>query len=200
MHIPLLRIVPDDTKFDFMRFRRISFPISAVLSIVAMLLFFFNGLNFGVDFVGGTLIEVQSKTGPADLARMRATMSYARPRRRAVAAIRRADRRSDPRSAAARRRRRAAGGRRQGARRARQRRRIPARRGGRPARLHRASGLRHRRPDDGDPLHPGLSLVPVRMAIRARRDDRQRARSRADDRIHVAHADRLRPDQHRGAC
>ena len=72
MHIPLLRIVPDDTKFDFMRFRRISFPISAVLSIAAMLLFFFNGLNFGVDFVGGTLIEIQSKSGPADLAKMRA--------------------------------------------------------------------------------------------------------------------------------
>ena len=75
MHIPLLRLVPDDTKFDFMRFRRISFPISALLSIVAMLLFFFNGLNFGVDFVGGTLIEIQSKTGPADLAKMRATVS-----------------------------------------------------------------------------------------------------------------------------
>ena len=75
MHIPLLRIVPDDTKFDFMRFRRISFPISAVLSIVAMLLFFYNGLNFGVDFVGGTLIEVQSKTGPADLSRMRSAVS-----------------------------------------------------------------------------------------------------------------------------
>jgi preprotein translocase subunit SecF len=72
--IPLLRIVPDDTKFDFMRFRRISFPISAVLSIVAILLFFFNGLNFGIDFIGGTLIEVQSKTGPADLAKMRATL------------------------------------------------------------------------------------------------------------------------------
>ena len=38
--IPLLRIVPDDTKFDFMRFRRISFPASAALSIVAILLFF----------------------------------------------------------------------------------------------------------------------------------------------------------------
>jgi preprotein translocase subunit SecF len=72
VRIPLLRIVPDDTKFDFMRFRRISFPISAVLSIAAMLLFFYNGLNFGVDFVGGTLIEVQSKSGPADLAKMRA--------------------------------------------------------------------------------------------------------------------------------
>ncbi len=72
--IPLLRIVPDDTKFDFMRFRRISFPVSAVLSIVAILLFFYHGLNFGIDFIGGTLIEVQSKSGPADLAKMRATL------------------------------------------------------------------------------------------------------------------------------
>jgi preprotein translocase subunit SecF len=74
VRIPLLRIVPDDTKFDFMRFRRISFPISAVLSIAAMLLFFFNGLNLGVDFVGGTLMEVQSKSGPADLAKMRSSV------------------------------------------------------------------------------------------------------------------------------
>jgi len=71
----LLRIVPDDTKFDFMRFRRISFPISAVLSILAMVLYFSHGLNFGIDFVGGTLMEVQSKAGPADLAKMRATVS-----------------------------------------------------------------------------------------------------------------------------
>jgi preprotein translocase subunit SecF len=73
--LPLLRIVPDDTKFDFMRFRRISFPISAALSIVAILLYFFHGLNFGIDFVGGTLIEVQSKSGAADLAKMRAALS-----------------------------------------------------------------------------------------------------------------------------
>jgi preprotein translocase subunit SecF len=70
----LLRIVPDDTKFDFMRFRRISFPLSAALSIVAMLLYFFHGLNFGIDFRGGTLMEVQSKVGAADLAKMRATL------------------------------------------------------------------------------------------------------------------------------
>lgn len=72
---PHLRIVPDDTKFDFMRFRRVSFPISALLSVVAMLLFFYHGLNFGIDFVGGTLIEVQSKSGPADLANMRTTLN-----------------------------------------------------------------------------------------------------------------------------
>ena len=70
----LLRIVPDDTKFDFMRFRRISFPISALLSIAAIALYFFHGLNFGIDFVGGTLMEVQTKAGPADLSKMRATI------------------------------------------------------------------------------------------------------------------------------
>ena len=70
----LLRIVPDDTKFNFMRFRRISFPISAMLSIAAILLYFFHGLNFGIDFIGGTLIEVQTKAGPADLAKMRTTI------------------------------------------------------------------------------------------------------------------------------
>ena len=67
----LLRIVPDDTKFDFMRFRRVSFPISAVLSIVAIALYFFHGLNFGIDFKGGTLMEIRTKAGPADLAQMR---------------------------------------------------------------------------------------------------------------------------------
>jgi preprotein translocase subunit SecF len=71
----LLRIVPDDTKFDFMRFRRISFPVSALLSILAIFLYFFHGLNFGIDFVGGTLMEVQSKSGAADLAKMRETVS-----------------------------------------------------------------------------------------------------------------------------
>src|SRR5690349_3518367 len=45
-----------------------------MLSIAAILLFFFHGLNFGIDFIGGTLIEVQTKADPADLAKMRATI------------------------------------------------------------------------------------------------------------------------------
>jgi preprotein translocase subunit SecF len=73
--VRLLRLVPDDTKFDFMRFRRISFPLSAVLSVMAIVIYFTIGLNFGIDFVGGTLLEVQSKTGPADLSDMRTKLN-----------------------------------------------------------------------------------------------------------------------------
>lgn len=72
--LPSLRIVPDDTHFDFTRFRRISFPISAALSIVAITLFFTHGLNFGIDFRGGTLLEVRAKSGTADIAAMRTTL------------------------------------------------------------------------------------------------------------------------------
>jgi preprotein translocase subunit SecF len=71
----LLRIVPDDTKFDFMRFRRFSFPFSAIVSVLAIVAYFTIGLNFGIDFIGGTLIEVQSKSGPADLAQMRSGLN-----------------------------------------------------------------------------------------------------------------------------
>ncbi len=69
-----LRIVPDETKFDFLRFRRVSFPISAAMSILAIFLYFYHGLNFGIDFKGGTLMEVQAKSGTADLAQMRSTI------------------------------------------------------------------------------------------------------------------------------
>lgn len=74
-YLPHLHIVPPGTKFDFMRFRRVSFPISALLSILAITLYFTHGLNFGIDFKGGTLLEVRTTAGPADLAKMRAAIS-----------------------------------------------------------------------------------------------------------------------------
>jgi len=74
VRIPLLRLVPDDTKFNFFQFRRFSFPISALLSILAVLAYFHYGLNLGIDFKGGTLIEVQAKSGKVDIAPMRATL------------------------------------------------------------------------------------------------------------------------------
>ena len=117
--LPSLRIVPDDTHFDFTRFRRISFPISAVLSIVAITLFFTHGLNFGIDFKGGTLMEVQAKSGTADIASMRATLGGLGLGDVQLQQFGGPDRSADPGCRAARRRRRAAGGGAEGARRAR---------------------------------------------------------------------------------
>jgi preprotein translocase subunit SecF len=68
----LLRLAPENTKFDFMRLRRASYPLSAFLSIVAVLLFFLVGMNFGIDFSGGTQVELRAKSGPADIAALRA--------------------------------------------------------------------------------------------------------------------------------
>ncbi|MGL4324817.1 MAG: protein translocase subunit SecF [Beijerinckiaceae bacterium] len=69
----LLRLFPDDTKFSFMRFRRISFPFSALMSVVAVVLFVTVSMNFGIDFTGGTLIEIQAKSGKLDVSQVRKT-------------------------------------------------------------------------------------------------------------------------------
>jgi preprotein translocase subunit SecF len=67
----LLRIIPDDTTFGFMNFRSISFPVSAFLSVVSVVTFLLIGLNFGIDFTGGTLIEMKAISGKADIAAVR---------------------------------------------------------------------------------------------------------------------------------
>ena len=163
----LLRIVPDDTKFDFMRFRRISFPISAVLSLLAIFLYFFHGLNFGIDFIGGTLMEVQSKSGPAKLAEMRTTLNglglgevqlqqFGAP---TDVLIRVAQQPGGEKAQQAAVSKIKAGARRLG--------RVPPRRSGRAARFDRAPGLRHARPGVGNSRYPDLPLVPLRMAVRA---------------------------------
>ncbi len=67
----LLRIWPDNTNFHFMGLRHFSFPLSAFMSIATIVLFFTVGLNFGVDFTGGTLIELQAKSGTPNMAELR---------------------------------------------------------------------------------------------------------------------------------
>jgi len=67
----LLRLWPEHSKFRFMRWRHFTFPLSALLSLVIVGLFFTHGLNFGIDFRGGTMIEMQAKNGDADAASVR---------------------------------------------------------------------------------------------------------------------------------
>ncbi len=67
----LLRLAPENTKFGFMRFRRWSYPFSAVMSIFSVVMFLSVGMNFGIDFAGGTLMELRAKTGNADVSALR---------------------------------------------------------------------------------------------------------------------------------
>jgi preprotein translocase subunit SecF len=62
---------PHDLRIDFMRYRDIAFIMSLVAMLISLGLFLTLGLNYGVDFKGGSLLEVQSTAGPADLALMR---------------------------------------------------------------------------------------------------------------------------------
>jgi preprotein translocase subunit SecF len=67
----VIRRVP---KIDFMRWHLFSFVLSGILSIVTIVVFLTAGLNYGIDFTGGTLIEVRVTSGPADLAALRAKL------------------------------------------------------------------------------------------------------------------------------
>ncbi len=86
----LLRLWPDESHFDFMRFRRFTFPLSAIVSVATVVLFLTMGLNYGIDFKGGTLVELQAKAGQkADVARSArppTASASARPRCRNSAA------------------------------------------------------------------------------------------------------------------
>jgi preprotein translocase SecF subunit len=65
-----LRLVPDDTKIQFMRGRYVGLIVSAVLSIASVVMFFTPGLNYGIDFLGGVVVELRLP-GPADTGAIR---------------------------------------------------------------------------------------------------------------------------------
>jgi preprotein translocase subunit SecF len=66
----IIRHIPS---IDFMGWHKVGFAFSALLTIGSIVLFLTQGLNYGIDFSGGTLIEARTQ-GPARLAQLRSTL------------------------------------------------------------------------------------------------------------------------------
>ncbi|GGL64400.1 protein translocase subunit SecF [Wenxinia marina] len=58
-----LRLVPETTNINFFRWAGVTFGGSVVVAVLSVLMFFAMGLNYGIDFTGGTSIRTESTQG-----------------------------------------------------------------------------------------------------------------------------------------
>jgi preprotein translocase subunit SecF len=68
-----LRLVPQETNIDFFKWARLTFGASVVAMVLSLGIWFTMGLNFGIDFLGGTTIRTESSE-PVDVAAYRAAL------------------------------------------------------------------------------------------------------------------------------
>ena len=57
----LIRLIPSNTSFDFLKFKKIAFLFSSLIILGTLLSLLFNSLNYGIDFKGGILLELRAK-------------------------------------------------------------------------------------------------------------------------------------------
>ncbi len=66
----LLKLVPDDTNIDFMRWRNVALILSIVITLASLALVAVRGLNLGIDFVGGQMVRT-TFAQPVDIEQLR---------------------------------------------------------------------------------------------------------------------------------
>jgi preprotein translocase SecF subunit len=71
---PLIKLLPQKTHFKFVSFARLAAALSIAAVIATIVGFFYPGLNVGIDFKGGTVLELSTTGQAVDLAKLRATL------------------------------------------------------------------------------------------------------------------------------
>lgn len=69
-----LKVIPDDIKINFIGQRYIAFALSVLIMLGSFGLMGVKGFNYGIDFTGGTLIEIETPTVP-DVSGLRETLN-----------------------------------------------------------------------------------------------------------------------------
>jgi len=68
----LLKLVPDHTNVDFMRWRNLALVLSIIVTVASISYTFYRGLNLGIDFVGGQVVRAEfAKPVPIEQLRAR---------------------------------------------------------------------------------------------------------------------------------
>ena len=70
----LYKLIPHDTKIDFISKRKYVFLFSIFMTLGSILTFFFHGLNYGVDFRGGFVMEIRTQE-TADIGALRTKLN-----------------------------------------------------------------------------------------------------------------------------
>jgi preprotein translocase SecF subunit len=72
---PLIKFIPHDTRFPFVSLARLFATLSIIAVIATVVGFFYPGLNLGIDFKGGTVLELNTGAKPVDLGKVRGALT-----------------------------------------------------------------------------------------------------------------------------
>ena len=69
----MMRLLPK-TNIDFLKYRKVYYTLFASLLVVGIICFFTRGFNMGIDFTGGTMVQVKFEQ-PVDMGQVRSALN-----------------------------------------------------------------------------------------------------------------------------